>query len=371
MGHMDVVGVEREHWSVDPFAAEIKGGYLYGRGAIDDKGMLAANLQTMLLLKRHVVDAGGTLSRDVVFVANADEEAGGDFGMGWLLEHHPELVRAEFALNEGGRTRVVAGKPLYVAVQNTEKVPHVLTVTARGPGGHASVPLAGNAIARLGRAVAAIGAHREPVQLTPTTRRFFGDLSARWPDAGERRAMADVASRDSARVQRGARVLARTPVFDAVLRTGISLTMVNGGIRSNVIPTEATATVNVRTLPGASVDAVVARLRRAVADPLVEIAVAERGEDAPASNFESALFTAIAEAARALDPSLAVVPYLSTGATDSARLRKLGMQAFGVLPFPMNQDDEDRMHGNDERVPLASLHFGTRLVYGTIFNVTR
>jgi acetylornithine deacetylase/succinyl-diaminopimelate desuccinylase-like protein len=371
MGHMDVVGVEREHWSVDPFAAEIKGGYLYGRGAIDDKGMLAANLQTMLLLKRHVVDAGGTLSRDVVFVANADEEAGGDFGMGWLLEHHPELVRAEFALNEGGRTRVVAGKPLYVAVQNTEKVPHVLTVTARGPGGHASVPLAGNAIARLGRAMAAIGAHREPVQLTPTTRRFFGDLSARWPDAGERRAMADVASRDSARVQRGARVLARTPVFDAVLRTGISLTMVNGGIRSNVIPTEATATVNVRTLPGASVDAVVARLRRAVADPLVEIAVAERGEDAPASNFESALFTAIAEAARALDPSLAVVPYLSTGATDSARLRKLGMQAFGVLPFPMNQDDEDRMHGNDERVPLASLHFGTRLVYGTIFNVTR
>jgi acetylornithine deacetylase/succinyl-diaminopimelate desuccinylase-like protein len=371
MGHMDVVGVERARWSVDPFAAEIKNGYLYGRGAIDDKGMLAANLQTMLLLKRHVVDAGGTLSRDVVFVANADEEAGGDYGMGWLIEHHPELVRAEFALNEGGRTRIVGGKPLYVAVQNTEKVPHVVTVIARGPGGHASVPLPGNAIARLGRALERIGAHREPIQVNPTTRRFFGELARVWPDAAERRAMADVASHDSARVQRGARVLGRTPVFDAVLRTGISLTMVSGGIRSNVIPTEASATLNVRTLPGASIDAVVARLQRVVADTMVSFAVTERGEDAPASDFASPMFTAIADAVRSLDPRLAVVPYLSTGATDSARLRQLGMQAFGVLPFPMNQDDEDRMHGNDERVPLESLHFGTRMIYGAIYNVTR
>jgi acetylornithine deacetylase/succinyl-diaminopimelate desuccinylase-like protein len=187
----------------------------------------------------------------------------------------------------------------------------------------------------------------------------------------ERRAMADVASRDAARVQRGARVLGRTPVFDAVLRTGISITMVNGGIRSNVIPTEATATLNVRTLPGASIDSVVARLRRVVGDPLVEIAVTDRGEDAPASNFESPMFFALTEAARSLDPALAGVPYRSTGATDSARLRQLGMQAFGVLPFPMNQDDEDRMHGNDERIPLESLHFGTRLIYGALFNVTR
>lgn len=371
MGHMDVVGVERDKWTVDPFAAEVRSGYLYGRGAIDDKGMLAANLQTMLLLKRHVVDAGGTLARDVVFVANADEEAGGDYGMGWLIKHHPELVRAEFALNEGGRTRIVGGKPLYVAVQNTEKVPHVVTVAARGPGGHASVPLPGTAIARLGRALERIAAHREPVQVNPTTRRFFGELARVWPDAVERRAMADVASRDSRRVQRGARVLGRTPVFDAVLRTGISLTMVSGGIRSNVIPTAATATLNVRTLPGASIDSVVARLRRVVGDSMVELTVAERGEDAPASSFESPMFTAIADAAKALDPTLAVVPYLSTGATDSARLRQLGMQALGVLPFPMSQDDEDRMHGNDERVPLESLHFGTRLIFEAVYNVTR
>ncbi|HUQ84063.1 MAG TPA: M20/M25/M40 family metallo-hydrolase [Gemmatimonadaceae bacterium] len=371
MAHMDVVGVERTQWSVDPFAAEVKDGYLYGRGAIDDKGMLSANLQTMLLLKRHVVDVGGRLARDVIFVANSDEEAGGEFGMGWLVANHRELIDAEFVLNEGGRTRIVRGKPLYVAVQNTEKVAYAVTVTARGPGGHAAIPLAGNAVTRLGRALAAIGAHREATQLNATTRAFFGQLSTVWPDAIERRAMADVASRDFRRVARGARVLAATPVFDAVLRTGISATMLSGGIRSNVIPTEATASLNIRTLPGQSIDGVVARLRRAVNDPAVSLTIASRGEDAPPSDFQSPMFAAIAETVRELAPDMVTVPYLSTGATDSARLRQLGMQAYGVLPFPMDQDDEDRMHGNDERIPLASLDFGTRLIFGSVMRVTR
>lgn len=371
MAHMDVVGVEQDKWTVDPFGAVIKDGYVYGRGAIDDKGMLAANLETMLLLKRHVVDAGGTLSRDVIFVANSDEEAGGDWGMGWLIEHHPELVRAEFALNEGGRTRIVQGRPLYMAVQNTEKLSHVVEVVAKGPGGHASVPLRQNVIFRLGRALSAIGAHREPVYVTPTTREFFSQLSKVWPSKLEKQAMADVASRDSGRQQRGARVLANIPVYDAVLRNGISATIVAGGIRSNVIPTEATATLNIRTLPGLSLDSVLRRLARVVNDSLVEFRVTDRSEDAPASDFSSPMFTAIAEATKAVNPQMVVVPYLSTGATDSARLRKMGMQAYGILPFPMNQDDEDRMHGNDERVPLESLLFGTKVIYGAMWRVTR
>jgi acetylornithine deacetylase/succinyl-diaminopimelate desuccinylase-like protein len=371
MGHMDVVGVEREHWSVDPFAAEIKDGYLYGRGAIDDKGMLAANLETMLLLKRNVVDKGGVLSRDVIFVANSDEEQSGNWGMGWLIKNHPELIKAEIALNEGGRTRIVGGKRLYVAVQNTEKVPHTVTLTAHGPGGHASIPLAGNAILRLGRALAKIGDYKEPVQVKPTTRQFFSELGRVWPNAAERKAMADVASADTRRVQRGARMLERIPVFDAVLRNGISATIVQGGIRTNVIPTDATAKLNIRTLPGQSIESVVNRLKRVVNDPLVDIAVTDRGDDSPASDFHSPMFTAIRESVNALDPSMTVVPYLSTGATDSARLRSWGMQAFGLLPFPMNQEDEDRMHGNDERVPLASLDFGTRMIYGAISRVAR
>ena len=371
MGHMDVVGVERDKWSVDPFAAEIKDKYLYGRGAIDDKGMLAANLETMLLLKRNVIDKGGTLSRDVIFVANSDEEQGGDFGMGWLITNHPELIKAEFALNEGGRTRIVGGKLLYVAVQNTEKVSHVVSLVAHGPGGHASIPLDGNVILRLGRALEKISVHKEPVYLTPTTREFFSQLSRVWANKEERSAMADVASPDTRRIARGARLLSTIPVFNAVLRTGISATMLEGGIRTNVIPTQATAKLNVRTLPGQSLDSVVARLKKVIGDPLVDVVVTSRGEDSPASNFRSPMFEAIRESAQALEPSLAVVPYLSTGATDSARLRTWGMQAFGLLPFPMNQDDEDRMHGNDERVPLASLEFGTKMIYGAILRVAR
>ncbi len=371
MGHMDVVGVERAKWTADPFAAEVKGDYLYGRGSIDDKGMLAANLATMLLLKHNVIDKGGTLSRDVIFVANSDEEQGGDFGMGWLIANHPDLIKAEFALNEGGRTRIVDGKLLYVAVQNTEKVSHVVSVTAHGPGGHASIPLEGNVILRLGRALAKISTHTEPLHLTPTTREFFSQLSRVWQNAAEKRAMADVSSGDAKRESRGAAVLSKTPVFNAVLRTGISATMLQGGIRTNVIPTDATAKLNVRTLPGESVDTTVARLKKLINDPLVDIAVTDRGSDSPASDFHSPMFTAIRESAQALEPTLAVVPYLSTGATDSARLRNWGMQAFGLLPFPMNQDDEDRMHGNDERIPLKSLEFGTRMIYGAILRVAK
>ena len=371
MAHMDVVGVEHDKWSVDPFGAVINDGYLYGRGAIDDKGMLAANLETLLLLKRNVLDKGALLSRDVVFVANSDEEAGGDWGMGWLIKNHPELVKAEFALNEGGRTRIVQGTPLYLAIQNTEKVSHVVEVVASGAGGHASVPLADNAIFRLGRALAKIGQHREPLDVKPTTREFFLELSKVWPDRAQRQAMADVASRAPARQQRGARVLATIPVFDAVLHNGISATIVAGGIRSNVIPVEAKATLNLRTLPGASLDSAIGRLRRLVNDPKIAFNVVDRGEDAPASEFTSAMFTAIADATRAVNPKMVVVPYLSTGATDSARLRQLGIQAYGILPFPMDQNDEDRMHGNDERIPLESLAFGTKVIYGAIARVAR
>jgi acetylornithine deacetylase/succinyl-diaminopimelate desuccinylase-like protein len=207
--------------------------------------------------------------------------------------------------------------------------------------------------------------------VNPTTREFFAQLGRVWPNKQERGAMADVASTDTRRIQRGARILATIPVFDAVLRNGISATIIQGGIRTNVIPTDASAKLNIRTLPGQSIDSVVKRLRRVVGDSLVDIAVTDRGEDSPASDFHSPMFTAIRESAQALDPSLTVVPYLSTGATDSARLRTWGMQAFGLLPFPMNQDDEDRMHGNNERIPLASLDFGTRMIYGAILRVAR
>jgi len=371
LAHMDVVGVERQGWTHDPFGGEIADGYLYGRGAIDDKGMLAANLMTMLLVKRMLAVSGETLSRDIVFVATSDEEAGGEWGMGWLVANHPQLLDAEFALNEGGRTRIIEGGHTYLAVQSAEKISHVVTLTARGSAGHAAIPLPDNAIFRLGRALEQLSHHVEPVTLTDTTRLFFSRLLGIWPNPQQKTAMHDLVLGNRAASEHGAELLSETPVFNAVLRNGISPAMLRAGKQFNVIPDTATADFNVRTLPGQSIDEVVERMRAAVREPNVTLEITHRGEEAPASDPESPMFHAIANAASELNPAIAVVPYLSTGVTDSARLRRLGVKAYGILPFPMAQADEERMHGNDERVPLASLHFGTRLIFRAMELIAR
>jgi acetylornithine deacetylase/succinyl-diaminopimelate desuccinylase-like protein len=369
LAHIDVVGVERESWTRDPFAGIVRDGYLYGRGAIDDKGMLAANTMAMLLLARSLAGTGKKLSRDVVFIATADEEAGGEWGMGWLAKNHPDLLDAEFALNEGGRTRIIAGGRRYLAVQSAEKISHVVSVTARGTAGHAAVPLPDNAIFALSRAVARLSAHVEPVHLTTITKSFFGGLAPIWPDSAEATAMFAVAGNDASAAEKGAAILSRTPVFNAVLRAGISPTVITGGKQFNVIPASAIAILNVRTVPGQALDDVIVRIRDSIDDSSIELVVTHKGEEAPASDADSEMFRALAGAARELDPEITVVPYLSTGVTDSARLRLLGVIAYGILPFPMPQSDEERMHGHDERIPVDSLNFGTRLIYETLVRV--
>ncbi len=361
LAHMDVVGVERERWKTNPFGGEILDGFVYGRGAIDDKGMLAVNLQTMLLLNEHVLRKGGTLDRDVIFLATSDEEAGGEYGIDWVIAHHPEIVEAEFALNEGGRLREQDGKLAYAAVQCGEKLAFVVGLTASGTPGHASIPIPDNAVVRLARAVAAAAAHREPVVVTETSRRFFSGLSTFWTDPVTRAAMADVASGDPSRVSAGATVLSNHPPFDAVIRNGISPTMLQAGVRPNVIPAEASATLNVRLLPGQSVDDLVARLRESIADDRVRVTVESSSEEAPPSPDDTAMYAAIRDALAALAPGVPAVPFLSTGATDSAPLRRAGVKAYGLLPFPLSEEDEGRMHGHDERVSVSSLAFAVRL----------
>lgn len=315
LAHTDVVGVNAESWSVNPFGGEVKDGYVYGRGAIDDKGMLAVNLVTMLLLQQEVTSGGVRLDRDVVFLATPDEESGGAFGMQWLIAHEPGRLNAEYAINEGGRVRVAADGSLTLFLQVAEKASHTVTLTAYGTSGHAGVPRADNAILRLARALASI---------------------SDW--------VSDPAH-------------------------GMSPTIIAGGSKSNVIPDQAVATLNVRTTPDERLADVVANLTRLVDDPGVTVAATEEGEYAPASPRDSALFRALAESARAIDPDIVVTPYLSAGVTDSARLRKLGVKAYGVLPFPLTPDDESRMHGVDERVPVAAVGFGVRLVLGAVLRV--
>ena len=312
LAHMDTVGVEESEWSVPPFAGEIREGYVYGRGAIDDKGMLAVNLVTMLVLARQIAAGELTLVRDVVFLATPDEETGGAVGMEWLVHNAADALRAEYALNEGGRVRVAPDGSRTLLLQVAEKSSHIVTLTARGVAGHAGVPRADNAILALGRALAAISSY------------------------------------------------AADPAH------GVSPTIVQGGYKSNVIPADATATLNVRTRPGESLDAVVDELRRLIADPAVEVTITERGEEAPASSEDTPMYAAIADAARAIDPTITVTPYVSAGVTDSARLRLVGIDAYGVLPFPLTMEDESRMHGADERVPVGALAYGVRLVHGAV-----
>lgn len=370
LAHMDVVGVERAKWSCDPFGGIVRDGYVYGRGAIDDKGMLSANLMAMLLIKRNVVDRGVELDRDIVFVATSDEESGGEDGMRWLVENHPEILNAEFAINEGGRTRIIEGGKRYLAVQTAEKISHQVSVTSRGPAGHAAIPLEGNAVFELGVALAKLRDYREPVTLTPTTTRFFGDLASVWPALDVADAMRGVVSSDTAESEAAAKVLSRIPVFNAVMRNGISPVALSGGVAGNVLPAEAKAMLNVRTIPGHRIEDVAERIAAVVSDPAITVAIESHGEEAPGSDPDSAMFRAISSAAKTIDPEIAVVPYLSTGGTDSAHLRRLGINAYGILPFPMEQSDEERMHGHDERVPVESLHFGVRLIYESIRSIS-
>ena len=373
MGHMDVVGVDTAKWETPPFEATLKDGYLYGRGVIDDKGMLAATATAMEILARD----RSRLTRDVIFFGSAGEE-GGDIDIDWLLEHHPEAIgEPEFALNEGGRIRVEGGidrgRVRTVNIQTTEKVYYAVACTATGPSGHGSVPLPDNALAALSRAAARLHAWRPPVRLNETTRLYFARLAEIETDTVVRGAMRGVSTaNDSAVVEAAAAVLSRDPLFNAVLRTGVALTMIDGGIRENVIPSEGTATFNVRIVPGEDIAAIAQQMTRIAAEPQVECSlVYPPAEAPPPSPVSTPLFQSMERAAKTMAPESVVIPFMSTGATDGAALRALGIPTYGILPMPMPLEDELRMHGDNERVPVKALGWATEYLYRVLAGVAR
>ena len=367
MGHMDVVGADASKWITPPFTPTERDGYLYGRGAIDDKGPLAAALTAMRLLaaKRDALD------RDIILLGTAAEE-GGNEGIEQVVAQHFDLIKdAEFALNEGGRVRLRDGRVYAIGVQVTEKLSYVVRATARGPSGHGSVPLADDAIAALARAVARVHEARMPVRLNPITREYFAKLATIEADPAMKDAMTTLAAaQDQARIDAAAALVSRDPAHNATLRTGISLTMINGGIRANVIPSDATATFNVRTLPDGDIAADVAEMNRIGAERQVTFELQGRPATAPPiSSPGTALFRAMEAAARAMAPDAVVMPFMSTGATDGALLRENGIPTYGILPMPLTSDDELRMHGDNERVPLASIGWATEYLYRVLVDV--
>ena len=353
VAHMDVVPADKSRWTVDPFAAVVKDGYLYGRGTIDDKGMLAANLAAFIALKR----SGVRLNRDVIFLATADEENSGDASIRNLALKYWDKFAAGYALNEGGNVFVKNGKVQYIGLQASEKVSLNITVTARGSSGHASQPTKDNAVVHLAAAVEKIGNYSAPVRFTTIVRRYFEGLAPLQDDEiGKWMRSLDTPDRG----EHAQRVISdASPLWNAMMRNTIAPTMLNAGTARNVIPGNATANLNVRLLPGDSVNTVIADLNKLVNDPQVKLEVVGiAGISAPDSSLENDFYATVARVATREFGGAPTLPFQSTWATDSSTLRLHNVQAYGLVPFPLNDDDLKRMHGDDERISIASFAKG-------------
>jgi acetylornithine deacetylase/succinyl-diaminopimelate desuccinylase-like protein len=369
VAHMDVVGVDRSKWSVDPFGGVIKDGYLWGRGSLDDKSMLAANLAAFIALKRGNVH----INRDVIFLGTADEEQFGDASLRMIIAKYWDKIAAGFALNEGGKVVLGKdGKVQYVALQASEKVSVNVGLTATGKGGHASMPTKDNPVLHLAAAVDKIGNFNTPVHLTSVVHRYFEAL-APLEDEETSKWMKVIDTPD--RGEHALRYLAETsPMWNSMMRDTIAPTILQAGFRGNVIPSEAHAVLNIRLVPGDTIDVLVNDLKKLVNDPQVRFEIApEGGLAAPNSSLENDFVSLITRVSAQEFGGAPVIPFMSTGATDSAQLRLHNVQAYGLRPFPVSEADEARVHGDDERLPLASFPKGVDLMVRIVaeFSVSR
>jgi len=365
IAHLDVVGVEREKWTMDPFAATIKDGYLYGRGVFDDKSNVAAALQVMLMLHRSKTP----LDRDIILLAEAGEEGTSSVGIDFMVSKHWDKIEAEFAINEGGWILEEAGKVRYVAVTTTEKVPNTTKLVAKGSSGHGSMPRMDNAIVHLAAAVAKVGEFQPPMRLNETTRTFFKRLAS-ISAPSEAILYSNVEDPVSGKVVE--ETLRRSNVMlNSMLRTSISPNIFNGGFRSNVIPGSAEATLDIRALPDEDMGEFYATLKRIINDPAIEIVPPAAGTVRPTSapsRLDSVLFQSIEKAQAAVFPGVVTLPVMFTAATDSAQLRAKGVQAYG-LGSVLSEEDRARMHGNDERLSVQGIGKFIELMYRAVAGI--
>lgn len=362
MSHIDVVAVEPDKWTHDPFAAELADGYLYGRGALDMKHMVAMELQTMLELKRR----GVSLKRDVIFMAAADEERGGHQGAGWVVKHRPDLIDAEYALNEGGGEEMEINGRRYVSVQTAEKGTARFRLTTRGQPGHGSVPHDDNAILTLAAKLVRLQEARLPVHLTDTTRAMITAVASAQPEEVKQQFLAilDPANADAA-IDALALDDDLKRLLRAIIRNTVSATMLAAGSQINVIPSTAEASLDGRILPGWTPDMFRAELVAIFGDD-VAIDFLEPSEPLEADPAGPMLDTIRAVLAARL-PDATLMPVLLTGATDAKHVAKLGTRVYGFAPELYSGPGEgNRIHGHDERIALASLRWGAQTLYEVV-----
>lgn len=363
-GHLDVVPADAEAWKYPPFSATEAEGCIWGRGAVDMKNMVTMSLMSLVLLKRQ----GLTLERDVILACVADEEAGSTKGALYLVEEHPELVRAEYVLNEVGGHTLHLGKERFYPIQVSEKGICWFEMVATGEPGHGSMPHAKNAVVRLARALAALGSSRLPQHVTPVVEGFLRTL-ARGAPFPQNLAMPllleprlagyllDVMGRANPSQAMG---------ISAMLRNTASPTMLEAGKKVNVIPSSASARIDGRIIPGQGVEQFLAEVASVVGDDITLNILTQH--DGTTFSSDTPLYEKIRGVLARHDPGAMPVPYMIPGFTDSFAYARLGATCYGFSPVRLGPElDFTRMyHGHDERIPRDGFTWGVRVLYEVV-----
>ena len=350
LAHIDVVAANPEDWTVAPFEFLERDGYYWGRGTADDKDEAAIWIAN--LIRWH--EQGFRPNRDLIVALTADEEGGDVNGVQYLLANHRDMVDAAFVINEGGGGAMRDGKRIMNTVQAAEKVYQSYTLEVTNRGGHSSLPRADNAINQLARALVAISTHEFPVKLNPVTTALFRQSAGTLP----RRAARHVNGLLKQPPEPAAvAYFAKTPAYNARLRTTCVATQLEAGHAENALPQRARAMVNCRVLPGEPVAEVAATLARVVADPAVSITPVQPARPSPPSPLTEEVMAPIMAITEAMWPGVPVVPTMSTGATDGLYFREAGIPVYGVSGLFGDMDDV-RAHGRDERILIEAFFDG-------------
>jgi acetylornithine deacetylase/succinyl-diaminopimelate desuccinylase-like protein len=370
MGHTDTVNVDPKKWTHPPFSATREGGYIYGRGTIDDKDNVVASLMTLILLKRSRIP----LDRDVIFLAEAGEEGSTRVGIKFMTETHFPSIEAEYCLAEGGGVSRSGGAVKFASVQTLEKTPRAIELTARGVAGHGSVPLRSNPIAHLAAAVARVTAWKPPIRLNETTRAYFKRLADISSSADAKRYRDIIGSDPKLAEAADEYFLEHEPRHASMIRSSISPNIIQGGYRLNVIPSEAKASLDVRTHPDDDHEQLLAEVRRIVNDPAIDVQWGARDvrPSARSAELDSEAFTAI-EAGITRHYKTVTLPTMSTGATDMAYLRAKGIQCFGIGPATDMEDGPKGFgaHSDQERILEQELYRFVRFHYDVVRTLAR